>query len=65
MTRQERVLLTARAVWLSIFVASVIGALVTALWSLWLFFGCFVVALGCFALAVLVKVLMGDDRADD
>lgn len=65
MTRQERVLLTARAVWWTVLVGSLVGALVTALWSLWLFFVCFLVSLGCFALAVLVKVLMGDDDADD
>jgi hypothetical protein len=57
--------LTVRAVWWSIVVASLAGALVTAVWSLWLFFGCFLVALACFTLAVLVKVLMGDDHADD
>jgi hypothetical protein len=32
---------------------------------LWLFFGCFLVALGCCTLAVLGRVLMGDGDADD
>lgn len=62
MSRRERAVLTARAVWWSIFVASLVGAVVSAFFSWWLIFACLLVAFCCWTVALLVRLLMGGDQ---
>jgi hypothetical protein len=57
--------LTARAVWVLLLLASLLGMLLAAVIGLWFLIPCVAVALLCLAVAVIANLLMGDDDADD
>ncbi len=62
---EERGALTARAVWWTVFLASLVGMALSAVLAFWLLTWCLAAALGCLVVAIIVRLLMGDGDADD